>query len=200
MKKLVAIVLSLMLCLSMMASIAESTIPELYWEDVEAQLAEAGAEGDFVSFEDAGVAMWVPTVLQSVDLTDEFLEAGYIGYFATADQSAAVGVRFLEVENMTAEAYAANVAEVGGTDVELVYLNDLLMVTYLFEEGNSLNASLVYEDGYILEISFVPANDEGFANTAKLMMMSIMEDGVEETEGEEALDEEADLSEETEEE
>ncbi len=98
MKKLFA----LMLALCLMGSVAMADA-NLTWDAV-AETAEQ-VDGGFQTFDEIAVKIWMPAVLQAVELTDEDKEAGYIGYYATADESAAVSVMYVNVEGMTLEEY-----------------------------------------------------------------------------------------------
>ena len=76
MKKKIARVLAAMMAVGSMgmASFAEETeaqVTELNWEAVEPIMEAIGVEGDFVTFDEVAVKMWLPSVLDEVELTDE---------------------------------------------------------------------------------------------------------------------------------
>ncbi len=149
----------------------ESAVMELNWSDVEEQLAEVDA--DFVTFDEISVKMWVPSVLEPVELTDEDREEGYIGYFETADESAAVGVVYVDVEGMSLEEYKAQLEEMGVEGVQFALINGLECLGYDLKDDDTSVVALVTEAGYIMEFSFSPISDEEFAATAMSMIASI---------------------------
>ena len=67
MKKLVALFLTAAMMLCALPAFAT----EINWADLEAQSAETVAKGEFVTFDEISIKMWMPTVLSAVELTDE---------------------------------------------------------------------------------------------------------------------------------
>ena len=167
MKKLLALALALSLALFAAAALAD----DLNWSDVEAQATEIDAA--FVSFDQVSAKMWVPTILEPLELTGEDIENDYIAYFATADGSAAVGVTYTDVGGMSLEEYAAAVAENGGTGIKNMTVNGLPCIGYDLEENDTSAVSFLTESGSVLEFAFSPMSDEGFATVALLMVASI---------------------------
>ena len=86
MKKIVALLMAL--CLLGSFALAESV--ELNWADVEGAVADAGIEGNFAAISDIGVKMFIPTVFQDVELSDEDVAEGYLCVLSTEDESATV--------------------------------------------------------------------------------------------------------------
>ena len=66
------------------------------WEDVAPAVEEADWSGDFVTFDEIAIKMFVPDVLHAAELTEEDKEQGYISYFTTEDEAAAVSVMYVE--------------------------------------------------------------------------------------------------------
>lgn len=176
MKKIVSLLLAVaMLALCAVSAFAteEKAPTEINWADLEAQSAETVAKGEFVSFEEIAVQMWVPTVLPAVELTDEDLEEGYIAYFMTEDESAAVSVVYVDVDGMTLEEYKEQLVDAGATDIEDVIINGIPAVSYALEESDTACTAFTTEAGYILEVAGSPKSDEGFASILMFMMASI---------------------------
>ena len=154
MKKLFA----LMLALCLMGSVAMADA-NLTWDAV-AETAEQ-VDGGFQTFDEIAVKIWMPAVLQAVELTDEDKEAGYIGYYATADESAAVSVMYVNVEGMTLEEYEAELkADSAISDIEAGTVNGLPAVSYVIKEKDTAAVAFTTEKGYILEVSVGPMEDE----------------------------------------
>ena len=68
-----------------------------------------------MTFDEISIKMWMPTVLAAVELTDEDKEGGYIGYYMTEDESAAIAVVYADVDGMSLEDYKAALADNGAT-------------------------------------------------------------------------------------
>ena len=179
MKKLVAIVLSLamMLCVgAAFATEAEQTdVIEINWPDIEAQGAETIAQGDFVTFDEIAVKIWIPNVFAAVELSDEDREQGYIGYYQVEDGSAAIGVMYVEV-GMTLEEYKEQAVEAGASDVEDVIINGGSAVSYTMSESDTACVSMITDSGYVFEVSGAPVSDEEFASLLSIVMASIQAD------------------------
>lgn len=156
---------------------AEAAANELNWEDVAEAVEEAGWEGDFVSFDEIAVKMYVPDALQMTELTDEDRESGYIAYFMTEDESAAASVMYVDADGMELEEYQTYLeGEADVDEVEAGILNGVPVLTYTMPENDTACVSLATEAGYILEFAFSPISDEGFESVAQIMMASIQPD------------------------
>ena len=155
---------------------------EINWEDLEAAALETAPESSWYTFDEIAVQMWVPDVLINLELTEEDVEAGYIGYFQTEDETAAIGIQYVDVDTMTLEEYAEALPDLGATEIESAQINGLPCITYDLEEADTMVIAFTTEMGYIFEVSFAPKSDEGFAAVAALVAGSIQpyEEGAEE--------------------
>ena len=91
MKKLVVLILALcMLCSAAFAA-------DLNWSDVEEAASQIA--GEFKTFDEISVKIWIPDTLQAVELSDDDRENGYIGYFA--DENSAVAVQYVDMNGMS---------------------------------------------------------------------------------------------------
>ena len=168
MKKLIALIMVLAVALFATGALAENAVN---WSDIEAQVE--GIEGDFYTFDEISVQIWVPAVLENIELGQEDVDAGYIGYFQAADGSAAVGVQYVNVDGMSLEDYAAALPEYGASEIEMGTVNGLPCVSYTLPESDAGAAAFATEAGYIFEVSAAPISDEGFASLAAIIMASI---------------------------
>ncbi len=172
MKKIASFVLAaamLVLCA------ASAFATEVNWDTFEEQAAETVAKGEFVTFDEISVKMWVPSILPAVELTDEDQEQGYIAYFMTEDEAAAISVMYVDVDGMELEEYKAKLEEAGATDIEDVVINGLPAVSYTLEESDTACVAFTTEAGYILEVAAAPVSDENFAGVITMVMASIQE-------------------------
>lgn len=168
MKKILAILLALALCLS--AAFAA----EINWADVADQAAEMAPSAQFWTLNAVNCKIWIPDVLQYIELSEDDIDAGYIAYWCTEDGSAAVGVQYVNMDGTSLEEYAAWLTENGFT-VEEGVLNGLSCISYSWvsEEGVASNVvSFTTAAGYILEFSFT-AGDEGYEVVSAFIAASI---------------------------
>ena len=167
MKKLFAVVLALVLALSTVSALAT----EVTWE--EASVAAEGVDGDFYLIEQVGLAVWVPAVLQPVELPAEAAEDGYIACFMTAEQGAGFTVQYLDGQGNSLEAFAATMETAGAVDIENVVINGLPAISFEMPESDASVIACATEAGYYLVFSFSPMSDEGFRATAVVIGASI---------------------------
>lgn len=158
MKKLFAILMALCLLVSG-AALAEA-VEEVNWSDVAEVIEASGVNGDFHTFDEIAVKIWIPEGLEPVELTQEDVDAGYIGYFQ--NEEAALAVVYVDVDGASIEDYANSLA--GMEDVEniaMLNINGLQGVRYQLPENDSLNIAFATEAGYILEVTMAPLSAEG---------------------------------------
>ena len=183
MKKRIALVLAAMMAVGSMGMVSfaeetEAPVVELNWEDVEPIVEASGAEGDFVTFDEVAVKMWLPMVLDEIDLTEEDKEEGYIGYYEAgedAESEAAVSVVYVDLGGMELSEYAEKVAEEDGvSDVEMAVENGLSCVTYELKDQDSGVIAFMTEAGYVLEVTCTPISTEEAQTMLAFIASSIM--------------------------
>ena len=187
-KAMALLVVSCMMLGSVNAMAAESAAEsaaataeavEISWETITAQegAEEMVAAGEFVTFDEIACQMWMPNVMLPVELTEEDKEAGYIGYYSTADQEASAAVMYVDVEGMDLESYKAYLAEDPEvSEITDVTVNGITALGYDLKEKDTTCISFATAAGYILEFSFAPASDEGYSAVIACMMASIQEE------------------------
>lgn len=160
MKKFLAIVVALILALTLTAAMAEAA-PELNWSDIEPALEAGGVAGQFYTFDEIAVKIWLPEGFNPVELTQEDVDAGYIGYFQPEDKSATVAIMYVNVDGMTIDDYAESLSTMEDvTEVEKGTVNGLPCVNYQMPEQDSLSIAFATEAGYMLELTCVPMSEE----------------------------------------
>ena len=181
MKKLFALILAALMVLGCVAvaSAEQAQTLQLNWEEYAAEIeaseeAKATLAGDFVTMEEIALKIYIPAAFKQTELTDEDREAGYIAYF-TMGEDKGVGIQYVDVGGMSLEEYAQQLTEEYGFECTDAVVNGLPALAYSFTEDDRETAVLAFstEKGYILEISFVPANDKGFAAVATVVMASV---------------------------
>ncbi len=158
MKKFYAIIVAL--CLMMTVALAEE-VPALNWEDFEPALEAGGVSGQFYTFDEIDIKIWIPDGINPTELTEEDTENGYIGYFMPDDESAAVAIMYVDVDGMTLEEYADYLtSEVGAAEVEAGMVNGFPCVSYRLPEQDSVSVMFTTEAGYALEVTCAPLSEE----------------------------------------
>jgi hypothetical protein len=158
MKKILCVVL--MLCMLMTAALVEE-VPSLNWEAVEPILAAGNVNGQFYTFDEIAVKIWLPEGLNAVELTEEDKANGYIGYFMPEDQSAQMAVVYLDTDGMSLDEYAQSLSSDGDvTEVEKGTVNGFPCVSYKLPKQDSVSVAFTTEAGYILEVTCAPLSVE----------------------------------------
>ena len=160
MKKLVCVLIALCLVVTAAVALAEAA-PALNWEDVTPILEAGGVSGDFYTFDEIAMKIWLPEGMYPVELTEEDQENGYIGYFMPEDESGAVAVVYVDVSGMSLEEYAEYLAsEAGATEIEVGTVNGFPCVSYKLLEQDSVSVTFTTEAGYALEVTCTPLSEE----------------------------------------
>lgn len=180
MKKLMAVLLVLSLLVSSAAVFAqaetktEDEAVELNWADFEELIKNENWKGDFFSFDEVAVKFFVPEIFLPAELDDEMREEGYIAYFMPEDETAEIGVQYIDAGIEDIDAYIEALKELGVTDAEKMTINGLTAVSYTNpDDEDVVCVAMVTEKGYILEFAFSPVSDEGFLAVSRIMVASI---------------------------
>ena len=176
MKKLIAILISLCLMLAAAGAFAETATPEMSWETVEPLLETYGLEGDFETFDEVAIQIWIPSSMTRSELTQEDVDKGFIAHFLDEDQTAQVSVVYVDVDGTTLEEYEKMLPDYGVSDIEELVINDIPALSYTVEETDSVTIAFETEGGYILEITMAPKSAEGADIAWYIVASSIMEE------------------------
>ena len=160
MKKLVCVLAALCLIATAAVALAEAA-PALNWEDVTPILEAGGVSGDFYTFDEIAMKIWLPERMYPVELTEQEREKGFIGYFMPEDESGAVSVVYVDVSGMSLEEYGEYLAsEAGATEIEVGTVNGFPCVSYKLPEQDSVSVTFTTEAGYALEVTCTPLSVE----------------------------------------
>ena len=160
MKKLFCVLMVLCLVVTAAAALAEAA-PALNWEDFSPILEAGGVSGDFYTFDEIAMKIWLPEGMYPVELTEEDRENGFIGYFMPEDESGAVSVVYVDVSGMSLEEYGEYLAsEAGATEIEVGTVNGFPCVSYKLPEQDSVSVTFTTEAGYALEVTCTPLSVE----------------------------------------
>ena len=157
---------------NMILSVSPS-VPELNWADVEADAKKADANGEFVTFDEINLKMWVPSVLKEQELTDEDIADGCYGYFEGEDEESGLTVYYYD--DLTIEEYAEEIAGYENcTAPEQTLINGYRTFTYKNTEYDTFNVVLAAGKD-CMESTFWPASDADFSRLITCMSASIMD-------------------------
>ena len=157
---------------NMILSVSPS-VPELNWADVEADAQKADANGEFVTFDEIHLKMWVPSVLKEQELTDEDIADGCYGYFEGEDGESGLTVYYYD--DLTIEEYAEEIAGYENcTAPEQTLINGYRTFTYKNTEYDTFNVVLAAGKD-CMESTFWPASDADFYSLITYMSASIMD-------------------------
>ena len=184
MKKRFVLVLVTMIAISSIGMISlaeEESVVELNWSDVEEYVKMSGVKGDFVSFDEVAIKMWLPEELKEVELTDEDKEAGFIGYYETTEdvpdmeQKAVVSVTYNDLGIMDIPDLEEILTGMEGvSEIEEGIVNGLPSVSYKLKEQDSASMTFITDSGYVLEFTFMPISSEEAFTMMSFIMCSIM--------------------------
>ena len=171
MKKLFAVMLALSLLCAVAVAEDSST---MNWEDVAPTLEAKGLTGDFVTFDQLGLMLWLPTGLNAVEVSEDDAAAGRLALFMAEDGSAYLAVDAANVEGLTLDAlYESSQATEGLSDVEMITVNGLNVVIYKSESANFWSGSLVDTNSNIINFVMGPASEDGSQEVFSVIMASL---------------------------
>lgn len=162
MRKLLAGLLTLALCLTLLSTVpraeepteAELTLEDFTLESARRMIAENKWEGMTGSVDGAGVKLWRENSLARMDLTQEMEDAGYLAVFYSSNLQLVVmlqdyGMDFAEYKNAVEESGYENVRQ------ETVNGREFLLYDESREEESFCRVAAAEEDdGQMLEFIF----------------------------------------------
>lgn len=158
---------------SLAAMVLNTVQPGILWSTVEEFAAMVDEDADFYQIGDYDLAMWIPSPLGETELTDEDIENGYIAYLMTDDGEDGVSVTVTPAEGVTLKELKEFYEEEGIEGVELGLINGIPVLTYTYDETDSMNALFMSDDDEFMQVSCWPASDDNFSTVATLIMSSI---------------------------
>ena len=120
--------------------------------------------------------MWIAPGMQTVELTQEDLDNGYIQYYEDSTRTKAIAVVYFTDISLTLEEYKSYLdGDTTVTDIGITEVNGIPCIRYQMSlEGfDILNVAFVLENSDILEVTFSPYDDPDYAGTIETMYSSI---------------------------
>ena len=185
MKKIIALALAMLLVLSC-AAFAEEAAAYTYTEYNYDETLFEGIGGDWIAMDSLGLMFYLPDVYTAAEVSEEMAEKGFVGIFGADDGVGVYTVAYgpaVDVDGnpiATVEDLAAYYTAVGATNVDVIIVNGIPVVTSLMEANDNLSYSVFFEDSTQCILSFGPASDANTTLLAGLMVTSLMVAEVEE--------------------
>ncbi len=157
MKKLIAVALSLVLCLTAFAALAETAV----------------TMGEPIAFED-GLTFALPADWAEVELTPEAEEAGVVLQAKDAAGARTVALSWSEIpEGYTVDQMKAEFEAAGYTEVNVGEVNGLQIVTYTIAASDVTGFCTLGKNNDMYNFVFAPASDAEFAPIAQAILATV---------------------------
>ena len=170
MKKLIAVVLTL--CMLFGFALAEETT-EYNWANYEEIYEKSEVtEAEFVTFEDIGIKILIPTVLPKWDLSEENINQGFIFYYADEKEETYVGMTHVNFD--TLENYTNVLKTVEPiSDIRQVSINGIPAIAYHVQSNDSMSIAFINDVGKMLEVTVRPVSQEDALKAWDMVISSI---------------------------
>ena len=194
MKRTFAILMALMMLFSVSAY-AESTeatdaatapeasaLPQITFDETAAPY-----QGSWVTFNDAGFEVYLPSDWVQKEVTDEMQAAGTLYAGTSADGAYAMTLSYAESGNVTTnDDLAAQLAAAGYQNVTALNINGIDVVGYDIDAQDVSGMAFLDSNGGMYVFSFTPASNETFKTIGQTIISSLSPvaeatDGTEET-------------------
>ena len=163
MKKILALVMALAMLLVSASAFAEAAYTYTEYSYDESLFTEIG--GEWLAMEDLGLMFYLTDIYMAAEVPEALVEVGTIALFATEDGSSYMTIAYGPALNAegnaaaTVEELAAYLTAIGSSNVDVIIVNGIPVVTSMNVENDTLAYSVFYEDGTQCLISFAPASD-----------------------------------------
>lgn len=170
MKKLIAVMLTL--CMLFGFALAEETT-EYNWANYEEIYEKSEVtEAEFVTFEDIGIKILIPTVLPKWDLSEEEINQGLIFYYADEKEETYVGMTYVNFD--TLENYTNVLKTVEPiSDIRQVSINGIPAIAYNVQSNDSMSIAFINDAGKMLEVTVRPVSQEDALKAWDMVISSI---------------------------
>ena len=186
MKKMLALSMAAVMTLSSCAVFAgEETIAEVTdfnWAETKKVLDEADISGDYVSFDEAGMKVWIPDLYEETELTEEDIQNEYLGWYVSEEQEdgeyGQIGIGLYDMGADSIDQYIEGLKEAGYDSAEHVTVNGMDgALHFINEDGyDAVMLGVAGKDGRIFEVSVHPVSTEEYSAVATAIISSIQSD------------------------
>ncbi len=137
MKKWIAIILALLLCVPVCAALSEEEPLTVNWSDISPILAAYGVDGEFVTLDSIGLKVFLFPELKVEEISPGDAEAGLLYDFTVANGKYWLRIVTVDVGEMTLDAFYEMARKDTSviTNVVQILVDSLPAVTYDYVEG-----------------------------------------------------------------
>lgn len=177
MKKVLSLILCLLVALSVSA-FAETAYTYQSFNYDESMFAEIG--GEWIGLEGLGLQFYLPDIYLAAEVPEDLAATGVLALFATEDSSSVLSISYGPAVNAdgnaaaSLEELAAYYTSVGATNVDIGIINGIPVLMSMMEATDSVNYSVLFEDGTQCLFGFTPASDMNTAVLAGLISTTLM--------------------------
>ena len=178
MKKFFAVALALVMMLCCACALAEAAYSYSEYSYDESLFTEIG--GEWIAMEGLGLMFYQPDIYLPAEVPQEAADQGIVALFMSEGGTSEFSISYgpaIDVEGNPAasiEDLAAYYTALGATNVDVIIVNGIPVVTSLFEESNILNYSVFFADSTQCIVTFAPASDANTAVMGGLVITTLM--------------------------
>ena len=167
-----------LMILSSIQGTDEEGLSFIDWEESKKAIEEADVKGEFVTFDQLNAKVWIPDIYKPLELDEEDLANGMIGYYETEFEDGTYGAILVSYDDYgitSAEEYVSFLLEKGYETAELVNLNGWKAAMYssFDEEFDYACVSLATEAGKIFEVAVHPVSTDAYLGAAYIILSSV---------------------------
>ena len=157
---------------SAVSPVAEAEAITLTWAGETENAQAMDPDGRMLQIGDLDLCMWMPSVFFPYELPEDRPDA--VAWFSVPDGSASVTVLKADSRGISLQAWQQGLIDYGYTDACLASVNGIPALAYSDPARDTLNllCDVPGIEG-LLQFSFTPVSDEGFAAVAGVMISSI---------------------------
>ena len=176
MKKLLSLLLSFLLLLSLSSAVFAEEESNLSWEGFGSVAGDVlGEDAHFVPIPEVNAKIWIPDYLEPVFLTDEDRANDVIAEFRSFDETQLVRITYFDAPGFTLGDYK-QVLEDNGIQGVLIEVNGIPVLFYFDAESDMMIANYITTDNFLLQIFFYPYSDETSFFLHEVILSSIQPD------------------------
>ena len=146
---------------------------EVSWEDAEPALEELGISGDFVTLEEAGYELFIPDTFYPSELPDGQPNADtFCAFYVSENEDAYISAQLVPTDWTLDDYWEFLNGYEEVEDPAFCLLNGSLFIVYFMPSGDSMCLATMTDKG-ILEFTFYPDSDSGYADLSEIVGASI---------------------------
>ena len=175
MKKIISLIVAAILLLTFTAVAEEEGTQTYSWEEYEQLAKLMGAEGNFATYSQFNLKMWIPAEFEQAETIEEDQSAaGYIDFFGSDEHPLAIGVQFTNVGEgiETVEDLLDSLDKEQYDAPTLTRINSYNVLLLTENGGENLIVAISAGDGDFLLIHYFNMNKEQWGMDRSVISMA----------------------------